>query len=113
MTKACLHGLLLSMLAVGSVRAQTPTGTIAGIVTDATGAALVGARLEIVNLETGQSRALTTSADGGYVAAALPSGLYRVSVEAAAFKRLEREAHVEAGTTTTVDTTLELGEITE
>ena len=44
---------------------------------------------------------------------ALPSGVYRISVEAAAFKRLEREASVEAGPTTTVDLTLELGEMTE
>jgi hypothetical protein len=113
MIKAWLHGLFLSMLAVGGVRAQTPTGTIAGVVTDATGAALSGARVEIINRDTGQSRSLTTLPDGGYVAAALPSGLYRVSVEAAAFKRLEREASVEAGTTTTVDVVLEVGDVTE
>jgi hypothetical protein len=45
MIKACLLGLLLAMLAAGSVRAQTPTGTLAGIVTDATGATVVGARV--------------------------------------------------------------------
>jgi hypothetical protein len=106
-------GLLIVMLALGSAKAQTPTGTIAGAVTDQTGAALTGASLDIVNRDTGQTRTLTTSVDGIYSAAALPPGVYRISVEAAGFKRLERTASVEAGTTTTVDMTLLVGEVTE
>ena len=113
MIKASPLGLLLLLLALGSARAQTPTGTIAGVVTDQTGAALTGARVDIVNRDTGYTRSLTTAVNGVYTAAALPSGVYQISVEAAAFKRLEREASVEAGTTTTVDMTLELGEMTE
>ncbi len=113
MIKASPLGFLLIMLAVGSVRAQTPSGTIAGVATDQTGAALVGARVDIVNRDTGQTRTLTTSADGVYNAAGLPSGVYRIAIEALGFKRLEREASVEAGTTTTVDLTLEIGEMTE
>ena len=113
MHKALPIGLLLWMLASGSASAQTPTGTIAGVVTDGTGAALAGARVDIVNRHTGQTRTLTTSVDGVYSAAALPAGVYQIAVEAVAFKRLEREASVEAGTTTTADITLELGAITE
>lgn len=113
MIKASPLGLLLLMLALGSASAQTPTGTIAGFVTDRTGAALTGARVDIVNRHTGQARTLTTSVDGVYSAAALPSGIYQIFVEAVAFKRLEREASVEMGTTTTVDLTLELGEMIE
>ena len=113
MIKASPLGFLLIMLALGSARAQTPTGTIAGVVTDQTSAALTDARVDIVNRDTGQTRTLTTSVNGVYNAAGLPSGVYQISVEAAGFKRLEREASVEAGTTTTVDVSLELGEITE
>ena len=113
MIKASALGLILLMLVLGSAHAQTPTGTIAGVVTDQTGAALTGARVDIVNRDTGQTRSLTTAVNGVYTAAALPSGLYQIHVEAASFKRLEREASVEAGTTTTVDLTLELGDMSE
>ena len=113
MHKALPIGLLLWMLGSGSASAQTPTGTIAGVVSDGTGAALAGARVDIVNRQTGQTRTLTTSADGVYNAAGLPSGVYQISVEATGFKRLERDASVEAGTTTTADVTLELGEMIE
>ena len=113
MHKALPIGLFLWMLASGSASAQTPTGTIAGVVTDGTGAALAGARVDIVNRQTGQTRTLTTSADGVYNAAGLPSGVYQISVEATGFKHLEHDASVEAGTTTTADVTLELGEMIE
>ncbi len=113
MIKAPALALLLIPLALGSAHAQTPTGTIAGVVIDQTGAALADARVDIVNRHTGQRRTLVTFADGHYSAAALPAGLYQVTVEAVAFKRLEREATVEAGTTTTVDLTLEVGAMTE
>ena len=100
-------------MAVGSARAQSPTGTISGIVTDPTGAALAGAQVSIVNRATGLSRTLTSSSEGHYSAAALPPSVYAVTGEASGFKQMDREAVVEAGTTTTVDLTLELGEMTE
>jgi carboxypeptidase family protein len=100
-------------MAVGSARAQSPTGTISGIVTDPTGAALAGAQVSIVNRATGLSRTLTSSSEGHYTAAALPPAVYAVTGEASGFKQMDREAVVEAGTTTTVDLTLELGEMTE
>jgi hypothetical protein len=103
--------LLLVLVTLGSVHAQTPTGTITGLVTDTSGAALAGAQVSIVNRDTGQTRTLTTTTEGYYSAAALPPGVYHVTVEALAFKRLEREASVQAGTTTTVDLRLELGEM--
>jgi Carboxypeptidase regulatory-like domain len=112
MTRLSL-ALLLVLVALDSARAQTPTGTITGLVTDPSGAALAGAQVSIANRATGQTRILTTTREGHYSAAALPPGVYHVTVEALAFRRLEREASVEAGTTTTVDLTLELGEMTE
>ena len=69
MIKASPLGLLLLLLALGSARAQTPTGTIAGVITDPSGAAITGARVDIVNGATGQIRTLTTTVDGVYGAA--------------------------------------------
>ena len=105
--------LVLLVSAAGSAYAQTPTGTITGIVTDSTGGGVAGARVSITNVQTGQAWALNTSAEGIYTAAALLPGEYRVTVELPGFKRIDRNASVEAGTTTTVDFGLELGALTD
>src|SRR5438094_7306318 len=105
--------LVVTFLAVGSVYAQSPTGTIAGVVTDSSGARLPAARVVITNRDNGLTRNLVASTDGDYSAAALPSGVYTVVAEANGFRRLERIATVEAGTTTTVNLTLEIGQVIE
>jgi hypothetical protein len=91
---------------------QAPTGTIAGVITDPAGAPVAGARLSIVNRDSGLTRNLTTSAEGDYSAAALPPGVYQVTAEAAGFGLLERTATVEAGTTTTANLSLQIGDVT-
>src|SRR5438477_6513553 len=105
--------LVVMLLAIGSVYAQSPTGTIAGIVTDRNGARVVGARMTISNRDTGLVRTVTTSTEGDFAALALPSGVYTVVAKANGFRRLERIATVEAGTTTTVNLTLEIGQVIE
>jgi hypothetical protein len=104
---------LLALMAIGSVRAQTPTGTINGIVADPAGAPVSQARVSITNRASGLVRNLTTSTEGVYSAAALPSGVYLVTAEAAGFRLLERTATVEAGTTTSVNLTLQVGEVSD
>jgi hypothetical protein len=93
--------------------AQAPTGTVAGLVTDSSGGALVGARITITNRETSQSRAIVSSDTGSYSVTALRPGQYAIVVEAPGFKRAERDVTVEAGTTTAADVTLEIGSVTE
>src|SRR5262249_29647443 len=104
---------LLALVAVGPVRAQTPTGAIAGIVTDPAGAPVAGASIGITNRDSGLVRNLTTSTEGAYSTAALPSGVYQVTAEATGFRLLERTATVEAGTTTSVNLTLRVGEVAD
>ncbi|HEX8068829.1 MAG TPA: TonB-dependent receptor [Pyrinomonadaceae bacterium] len=105
--------LLLLLLTAAAARAQLPTGTIAGSVVDPNGAPVAGARLSVTNQATGLARELTTSETGDYSAAALPSGVYRLTAAAAGFRPLERTATVEAGTTTTVNFALQLGPLDE
>src|SRR5215472_6416679 len=102
MSRIRLPLLLMMLLAGGSVHAQSPTGTIAGVITDQNGARVAGARVTISNRDTGLVRNVTTSVQGEFDAAALPSGVYTIVAEATDFRRLERIATVEAGTTTTV-----------
>src|SRR2546426_8087991 len=93
--------------------AQTPTGVISGVVTDPAGARVAGARVTIINRDSGLRRNLITSTEGDFTAAALPSGTYQLTTEATGFHRLERVTVVEAGTTTTVNLSLQIGDVTE
>ena len=97
--------------AVGPVIAQSPTGAIGGVVIDPSGAAVTGVQVRITSRDTGQVRTATASTTGHYQAPALLPGKYTVSLEVAGFKRVERAATVDAGTTTTVDVALEVGDL--
>ena len=103
--------LLLLFGATDPIGAQSPNGGIRGTVTDSSGAALAGVQVSITNRDTRHVRGLTTSTTGTYNASALPPASYTVSAEVPGFKRVERAARVEAGTTTTVDLALEVGEM--
>ncbi|MGH9239964.1 MAG: carboxypeptidase regulatory-like domain-containing protein [Vicinamibacterales bacterium] len=106
-------GAVVLLVSASSVAyTQTPNGTITGTVTDSTRAGVAGASVSLTNLQTGQMWPLKTSAEGIYTAVALLPGEYRVTVEVPSFKRVERDVIVEAGTTSTADLVLEIGDVT-
>ena len=113
MSRAHAIIFLLTFVILGSARAQTPTGVISGVVTDPAGARVGGARVTIVNRDSGLRRSLTTSTEGDFTAVALPAGTYQLTAEATGFHRLERTTVVEAGTTTTVNLSLQIGDVSE
>jgi hypothetical protein len=69
-------GLLMSL----SVAAQTFRGAINGAVTDPSGAAVPGARVEATNTATGNSRSSITTTDGQFSFQDLTPGSYKVTV---------------------------------
>src|SRR5215472_18775949 len=85
--KALIGCLLVIMVCAILVRPQTQitTGTIQGTVTDANGAIVPGANVEIKNLDTNLSRTLTTDEAGRFVALALRPGNYSVTISKSGF----------------------------
>jgi len=67
--------------------AQQDQGTIAGQVTDATGALIPRAAVTALAIDTGISTQTVTNSEGLYALAALKIGHYRISVEMPGFKR--------------------------
>ncbi|MBL8215587.1 MAG: TonB-dependent receptor [Bryobacterales bacterium] len=94
--------------------AQESRGTLRGRVLDPTGAAVAGARVEVVNTETNVRTASATNAEGNYEAPYLLSGTYRVTVEQSGFKKSTRDGiEVRINDRITLDFTLELGAVGE
>ncbi|HLG99168.1 MAG TPA: carboxypeptidase-like regulatory domain-containing protein [Bryobacteraceae bacterium] len=89
------------------------TGSILGAVTDSSGASIASATVTVTNKATGVPRPLATNAQGLYNAPALPAGDYEVRIEMLGFKTEVRNAQVLAGTDTTVNVALTLGETRE
>ena len=77
-----LSGWLIRLILVGAgtigLMAQVDTGTISGIVTDASGASVPGAQVTITQEETNQHNTLTTNESGFYSAPGLRIGHYDV-----------------------------------
>src|SRR5579875_2260144 len=59
--------------------------SITGTVTDVSGAAVPGARVTVVEVNTGQHRVALTNSQGNYVVPFLPVGTYRVLANKAGF----------------------------
>jgi Carboxypeptidase regulatory-like domain len=95
-------------------QAQTFRGTILGTVTDATGAAITGAKVTVKNVGTGLTRTVTTSDDGSYSVPELPIGTYSVTVEMTGFKSaVVSGVTVEVAVERRADVTLQPGEVAQ
>ena len=63
------------------------TGSISGVVTDASGAVIKGAMVVLINTDRNHvERTLTTSGSGFFTATALPLGTYTVKISDAGFR---------------------------
>ena len=108
-------GLMFIVLGCASVVcfAQLDRGTISGIVTDPTGAAISGARVTVTNTATGTQSSTVTTGAGAYTIPELDAGEYSVTVNAPSFKELIRQGiTVSVGETATLDLQLTVGQST-
>jgi len=90
------------------VMAQTPTGSVRGVVKDQQGAVISAASVTITNKATGASRTIKTGSDGSYAVENLPAGDYEIKIEAAGFAVQNITAVVQVGSTTSGDAALRL-----
>ena len=91
--------------------AQTGVGTIAGTVSDLSGAVVPGASLILTNSETGVVRRQVTSDAGAFHFGAIPRGQYTLDVELPGFKKWSGKLELQVGQSAKVDPVLEVGQI--
>src|SRR6266699_2884761 len=108
-----LAAMLLALCLPLASRAQD-TGYIGGTVTDKSGAAVVGAEVVITNAAGSLTRATTTNADGAYVVAGLPGGMYNIAVTAKGFQKYSAHGVVlDVAQKSRIDFQLTVGSVTE
>ncbi len=91
--------------------AQTAaTGALSGVIADPTGAVIVNAQIKVTNEATGETRTVSSRADGAYVVPLLPPGAYRVEVASSGFKTsLRSGVRINVTETATLDIRVEVG----
>jgi outer membrane receptor protein involved in Fe transport len=105
---------LFSLVFCGVAASQSLTlGSIAGRITDPTGAVIATANVTLKSVDTGETQTATTGAEGTYRFNLLKPGRYEVTVEVPGFARTVRATAVEVGQTSEVDLALEISKAAE
>ncbi len=93
---------------------QSGSATLVGTIADSTGARVPAAKVTVVNVDTSFHSETQASSVGEYYVPYLAPGSYRITVEAAGFKRFIRDGvALRSGETPRIDIVLEVGATTE
>jgi hypothetical protein len=104
---------LLVCIATGGVAQSTNSGDIRGVVTDPTGAIVPGAKVTVLNVNTGVSKDYTSDSAGLYDTSSIVDGSYKLTFSKEGFEQLVRgPVTVQVGFTT-VNGQLTVGSTTQ
>src|SRR5438046_3940394 len=106
--------LLLLFLSAPPIHAQVDTGTILGTVTDASGAAISGAKVTLTNEGTSAALSTTTAPDGSYKFTPVKSGSYKLTTSVQGFQTItQTNVVVNVGTDVVSNFNLKPGAVTQ
>jgi hypothetical protein len=108
-----LIALTLAFTVPAAWSQATSTSTVAGLVTDEQGAAVVGAEVRMIDLGTGSNQATLSNESGRYVVVNLSPGNYTITVTKQGFAAFKINSQkVDVGTTMTINAQLKIGATT-
>src|SRR5690349_11194563 len=109
------RNLLIALLCAVSIAwGQTTASTLTGVVKDASGAVIPGARVQVVNEGSGVAVSAVSNEAGLYHVIGLSPASYRVEAEARGFQKLVHPGIVvQISEAVQVDITLQLGNVQE
>jgi len=113
-----LRGLLVlavcAILNVCPLQAQVDTGSITGTVADTSGAVVSGAKVTLLNENTGATLSTTTGVSGNYEFSPVRIGTYRIDVASKGFKtEIQSHITVDASARVLINFSLQAGSVTE
>src|SRR6266568_1042238 len=107
-------GAILLLWSSLECRGQTAAATIVGVVTDASGAAMAKASVELLDHSSQQLRRQPANEAGQYTFAGVLPGSYRVSASATGFRQaVVPSLNVDVAKSYTLNFTLELGAVSD
>ncbi len=116
----CPRSFSLSILAIAAltfapiIAAQSTGGRIRGTVSDPSGAAVVSAKVTLINEGTNVSRDVDTGSNGEYLLVEVPIGSYEIDVTQQGFKKYVRKGiALDLNEVISIDITLQLGTTAE
>ena len=116
-TRLLRNGLTLALAfcLLGVVAlAQVDTGSITGVISDASGAVVSGAKVTLTNQGTGGSLTVTTGADGVYKFSPVKIGSYKIVATAQGFQTTtQSDVKVDIGSSVSLNFALKPGSQTE
>ena len=119
MKKSRVSSTLVSLLCVFALMfapsvSASPTGSIAGMVKDPTGAVISSAKLTLVNIATNAKVEATSDGNGAFQFLQLVPAVYSLTVEATGFKKsVMPGVVVEVDQITHLDAKLEIGSVND
>ena len=106
--------LTVAFVAAAIAAAQTSSGSIVGMITDASHAAIAGASIQVRDVSTNQMRRAETQADGQYTVSNLPAAIYEVTIDKAGFKQArETNLELQVEQVARLDVSLVVGSVSE
>src|SRR6266851_5278772 len=106
--------IIVLTFSLQTARAQSVYGTIAGTVTDASGATTADTTVTLINLGTAEKHTMQSSASGEYTFVNILPGRYRIEGEKNGFKKFVRDpivVEIESGLR--IDIALQVGALSE
>jgi len=109
-----LLSLVVAFLCAWSLYGQGTTSRAQGVVQDPTGAAIAGAKIQLINEATRTTFNTQSSGVGAYVFEAVQPASYTIVVEAAGFKKFTSRSNVvNIGQPATLNVSLEVGDLSQ
>ena len=111
---ALFASIVAALCSASPASAQAVNATMLGTVTDASGAAIAGAKVSLIEANTGVSYNATTNESGNYTFPDLPPGTYNVIGEHPGFKKENTKGVLlDVNSSQRVDLKLQPGDVTE
>src|SRR6266436_8923073 len=106
-------GILVVVLFLQVTLWSQGTGSITGVVRDATQSAIPSVSITITNTQTGVSTDVSSNEAGAYRVNSILPGTYRIEATLPGFSPANREATLSTGQTLAVDLILQVGEFSQ
>jgi hypothetical protein len=100
--------ILAVVCAAVTAHGQAVTANLQGVVSDASGAVVAGARVTATNLDTGEKRSVESNAEGFYRFNLLPRGPYEVRTQKMGFADQSLKLTLTVGDTVTANFALKV-----